>query len=244
MRQAVWRALEAAMPAGGRLLDLGCGPGHDAVHLARRGHRVVAVDLSPAMVAAARARAAAAGVADRVSVEAIGIHEVAALPAGPFDGIYSDFGALNCVPDLPAVARACAQRLRPGGKLVVCVMGRHVPWERVHDRLRGDGRRTAARRAPGMTAVSMSGHRVWTAYYTPGEFFSAFAPHFHHDGHRGLGLLLPPPSLAARSAAWPRLGALLGLLEDRLAGLPLLREAGDHFLMTMTRRATGEEARR
>ena len=55
-----------------------------------------------------------------------------------FDGAYSNFGALNCLPDLRAVSAALAPRLRPGGLLVAAVIGRHCPWELVFYLLRGD----------------------------------------------------------------------------------------------------------
>jgi SAM-dependent methyltransferase len=236
MRESVWRVLEAELPPHGRLLDLGCGPGLDAVHLAERGHPVVATDWSPQMIDRARAHATEAGVSERVSVWNVGMHQVEDLPAGPFDGIYSNFGALNCVPSLEPVARACAERLRPGGKLVVCVMGRNVPWERVHNRLRGDGKRWEERQTAGAVPVRLKDHTVWTAYYTPRELFEIFAPHFSLGRYRGVGLFLPPPYLAASASRWPTLTRTLAALDDRLAGLPGLREAGDHFLMTMVRR--------
>lgn len=43
--------------AGGTVADLGAGPGHVGGHLAARGARVVAVDLSPAMCRLAQSRA-------------------------------------------------------------------------------------------------------------------------------------------------------------------------------------------
>ncbi|MGW3245276.1 class I SAM-dependent methyltransferase [Streptomyces sp. NPDC001070] len=46
---------------GGRALDLGCGPGRNALHLAARGFTVDAVDLSPAAIAWAEDRAREAG---------------------------------------------------------------------------------------------------------------------------------------------------------------------------------------
>lgn len=46
----------------GRALDLACGPGRNAVHLARRGWSVLGVDLSAVGLAQAAERAAAAGV--------------------------------------------------------------------------------------------------------------------------------------------------------------------------------------
>ncbi|HEX6921006.1 MAG TPA: class I SAM-dependent methyltransferase [Actinomycetes bacterium] len=49
-------------PAGGRALDLGCGPGRNAVWLAQQGYRVDALDLSPAALDWGRERADEAGV--------------------------------------------------------------------------------------------------------------------------------------------------------------------------------------
>src|ERR1700730_12028734 len=51
--------------AGTRVLDVGCGVGRWSRLLAARGAQVTGVDLSPTMIAQARQRAAAEGVADR-----------------------------------------------------------------------------------------------------------------------------------------------------------------------------------
>jgi SAM-dependent methyltransferase len=55
----VWE--RAAERCGGPILDLGAGSGRVALHLARRGHRVVAVDSDPELIEALGARAAAQG---------------------------------------------------------------------------------------------------------------------------------------------------------------------------------------
>jgi len=46
-----------ASRADGPVLDLGCGTGRVALHLARRGHRVIGLDLEPELIAALSARA-------------------------------------------------------------------------------------------------------------------------------------------------------------------------------------------
>jgi SAM-dependent methyltransferase len=136
MRCALWDAVGSELPAGARLLDLGCGTGIDAVEFARRGHAVVATDWSPQMVERSRARVAGTGLASRVTVAHLGIHQLDRLDDA-FDGIYSNFGPLNCVADLRAVAADCARLLKPGGRLVFSVMGRICPWELAHYALRG-----------------------------------------------------------------------------------------------------------
>ncbi|WP_049580618.1 class I SAM-dependent methyltransferase, partial [Streptomyces sp. SBT349] len=53
---------EAGEVGGREVLDVGCGTGTLSVLLAGAGHRVTGVDIAPRMVAAARRKAARAGV--------------------------------------------------------------------------------------------------------------------------------------------------------------------------------------
>lgn len=76
----------AALAPGARVLDLGCGPGLDAEHVARSGHDVLAVDASASMVALAGERA---GVTARLaSFDAI-------RTLGRFGGIWASFSLLH-----------------------------------------------------------------------------------------------------------------------------------------------------
>ena len=129
MRDRMWRTLTDTFPVGSRLLDLGCGTGIDAAYLAGRGYSVLATDWSPAMVERTRARFREQRLEQRGSARVLGIHELDQLRGEQFDGIYSDLGPLNCVPDLADTARACAALLQPGGRMVASVIGRVCPWE-------------------------------------------------------------------------------------------------------------------
>ena len=50
-------------------------------------------------------------------------------------------------------------------------------------------------------------------------------------------VFVPPPYLVGHCDRAPPAEALLAALDARLTGLPLLRSAGDHFLMVMERRS-------
>ncbi|MFC7303872.1 class I SAM-dependent methyltransferase [Streptomyces monticola] len=80
--------------APGRVLELGCGPGRNAVHLASRGFTVDAVDLSPAALRWGEERARAAGVDVRFHCADIFSAE---LPPGSYDLVY-DSGCLHHLP--------------------------------------------------------------------------------------------------------------------------------------------------
>ncbi|TKA02924.1 class I SAM-dependent methyltransferase [Actinacidiphila oryziradicis] len=53
---------ENRIPLEGDLLDIGCGPGDNAIHLAGLGYRVTGVDFAPSAIAKANSRAAQQGV--------------------------------------------------------------------------------------------------------------------------------------------------------------------------------------
>ncbi|MEU8005567.1 class I SAM-dependent methyltransferase [Catellatospora sp. NPDC049111] len=97
------------------LLELGAGTGQDSRHFMDAGLEVVAVDLSPEMVARCRAKGVDARVADFLDL---------GLPDASVDAVY----ALNCllhVPDtdLPAVLDNIRRVLVPGGLFFLGVWG-------------------------------------------------------------------------------------------------------------------------
>ncbi len=236
MRAALVSELTRRVRPGARLLDLGCGTGLDAAHLAALGYRVVAIDAAPQMVRRTRARASAQAVGGRLTALELGIEALDRLSGEAFDAIYSDLGALNCVPDLAAVAAGCAALLDAGGVLVASVIGRLCPWELAYYSARGDVRRAGLRLARTPVPVGLSGGTVWTRYYRPKEFLRAFRGAFAPEATRALGLFSPPPYLVGLDRRLPRAGRGLWWLDARLGALPVLRNAGDHFLMVLRKR--------
>lgn len=106
-----------------RVLDLGCGSGRRTLELARRGHRVLGLDIEER--ALARARAAAGH--EKLNVHFMKAHASAIGYRAEFDAVVSLDGAFGQTPDdredlrgLEAVRRA----LKPGGKFLVDVINR------------------------------------------------------------------------------------------------------------------------
>ncbi|MFF1301448.1 class I SAM-dependent methyltransferase [Streptomyces sp. NPDC058307] len=100
----------------GRALDLGCGPGRNALHLASRGFEVDAVDLSPAAVAWAEERARDAGADVRfVCGDAFTLSGTEL--RGTYDLIY-DSGCFHHLPPHRRISHLALleRHLAPGGR--------------------------------------------------------------------------------------------------------------------------------
>lgn len=237
MRQEMWNWLDATFAPRSRLIDIGCGTGLDAIRMARLGHEVTATDWSPQMIRRTADRAEHENLLDRVRAEVIGAHELQRLPSSAgYDGAYSNLGPLNCVPDLRDVAAECARLIKPGGSLVFTVIGRICPWEIAHYARRRQWTRLKIRFAPDVVPVGMNRHTIWTRYYGPREFYRAFRQHFALTHHRGLCVFAPPPYLTWVRERHPRWHERLWSLDRRVAGWPVLRALGDHFLIVMRKR--------
>ncbi|MEU3556220.1 class I SAM-dependent methyltransferase [Streptomyces fragilis] len=115
--RAAWDRLlrRWAPPLPVDVLDLGCGTGSLSLLLAGAGHRVTGVDLAPAMVEAARAKLAAAGLAGTFLVG-----DAAAPPVGEerFDLVVVRH-LMWTLPEPGAALRHWAALLRPGGTLLL-----------------------------------------------------------------------------------------------------------------------------
>lgn len=101
------------IPAGQRLLDIGCGAGQTAIPAARLGHRVVGIDIAENLIGHARVRARSEGVDARFDV---GDAEALPYEDNSFDVVITLIGAMFA-PRPERVAKEIARVLRPDGRL-------------------------------------------------------------------------------------------------------------------------------
>ncbi|WKX06384.1 cyclopropane-fatty-acyl-phospholipid synthase family protein [Streptomyces sp. NL15-2K] len=109
--------------APGRVLDLGCGEGADAVWLASQGWRVTGVDISRTALERAAGHAAEAGVGDRIVWER---HELGVtFPEGSFDLVSAQFLQSPVRLDQDGVLGRAAAAVAEGGTLLIVM---HAGW--------------------------------------------------------------------------------------------------------------------
>jgi SAM-dependent methyltransferase len=180
------------------VLEIGAGTGAEAVLIARRVARVVATDISPAMVDLLRRKAAARRLSekiDAVKVAAADIAEVRKmLPGGRVRVAYSFNGALNCEPRLADFAAELASIVVPGGYFVCSIRNTLCLTEILTYAavLRYSG---MVKRKTQPMMVSVGGSDIPSTYYPVGRFLGFFRHDFDVERIIGLPAFLPPAYL-------------------------------------------------
>lgn len=192
-------------PPGRRTLDVGCGEGRLARHLASLGHRVVGIDASPTLIAAAREL-------DPEMELHVANASALTFDDASFDQIVS-FMCLHDVDDLGEAVREIARVLSPGGAACLAVVhplnsagrfekhGRFVIRGSYLDSFRYSD--TVERDALKMTFESQ--HRPISAYF---------------DALAAAGLVVDAlrEPVTTGHASWSRLPLFLHLRARKLAG--------------------------
>lgn len=117
-----------AVPAGGTVLELGCGTGRNMVLAARRypHARFFGIDISGEMLETAAASVARHGIAGRAALarsDATDFDAAALFGIGRFDRVFVSY-ALSMIPGWERTVAAGLAALAPGGSLHVVDFGR------------------------------------------------------------------------------------------------------------------------
>lgn len=237
LRERIMNIVANAVIHGGRILDLGCGTGLDARHLAEKGFRVIAADPSNGMLRAAKRRC------NGSSVSLLQIPETSLAPfrEHAFDGILSNFGALNCVPDIARTLRDVHDMLRENGVFVLCLINRISLFEIVASLCVGKFSFAFRRlKASGVATVGSASIRLW--YHRVHTVKRAAKGKFTVESQFGLNILTPPPSYERAYREHRSLMNHLARFERRIEKLPVISTLGDHVVMVLKKNPKGNHA--
>lgn len=117
----------ALLPERPRVLDLGCGPGHESMRLASRGADIIGVDFSTESIRVARERC------PQCRFEVIDFRQLDGR-FGAFDGVFACASFIHIGPEeLPAVMERVADVLNEEGYLMAIVQDGEGVRERWHE---------------------------------------------------------------------------------------------------------------
>ena len=123
--EATLERVRSYLHPGDEVLEIGCGTGTTALKLAPFAGRILATDVSTAMVEIGRDKTSAQGV-DNVG---FAVAAVDALPEGSFD-VVTGFNLLHLLRDLDGALAQIFMRVKPGGLFIsktVCLSGPGMP---------------------------------------------------------------------------------------------------------------------
>jgi SAM-dependent methyltransferase len=159
----LWEELAAA--AGGPVLDVGAGTGRVALHLARAGFAVTALDVDGDLLAELQRRARAAGLhVDTIAADA------ADFDAGPFALVAVPMQTIQLLPPRAGFFASARRALAPGGLVALAIATDLENFEGdaelpspdvgVHDGTRFVSQPTAVRAIPGATRIERLRHTI------------------------------------------------------------------------------------
>jgi SAM-dependent methyltransferase len=236
LRERTRRRLQIHFQPGDTVLELGCGTGEDAVWLAQRDVHVVATDASHVMLEITQRKAVRAGVDQLVDVCQLDLNSLEKHSLQrQFDGVYSNFGPVNCTSDWIGLAAWLSDRVKPHRIVALGMMSPFCLWETIWHALHLDFK-TATRRWSGLERAILPDGAEFDVFYPSVRTLSrAFGPRFIRTEVQGIGVFLPPTDIFSPVEARPRLLALLTALEKRFAHCWPLHYIADHYWIEFRR---------
>ncbi len=201
------------------------------------GARVVATDPSAQMIQMARRKALIGNCEQRIEFRCLPMEDIGSFADGDvFDGVLSNFGAVNCVQNLQALVADVADRLTPGAPLLWVVMGAPCSVGNGCGYLaRGQWRKAWRRRRPG--GIEWRGLTI--SYPTPARMRALLLPYFTVTRLAPLGVALPPSYAAAWLDRSPFAATVLTRLERWAQRSSMLASWSDHFIVEAVRLPRG-----
>jgi ubiquinone/menaquinone biosynthesis C-methylase UbiE len=234
-RDAVWAVLTQVFQIGDHVLELNCGTGEDALFLARNGASVTACDASERMIQIATGRLRKEAPAVPVQFNLLPTERIRELnPSTEFNGAFSNFSGLNCVPDLKRTAEDLATLLSPGAPLLICLSTRFCLWEMFWFALHGNFRK-AFRRCPGRATAKIGEFTIDVYYPTVRKLQALFSPFFVLRSCTGVGVTVPPSYVEAWIRNHPKLLNIFLTIDNAISSYPGVRVLGDHVLLHFER---------
>lgn len=235
-RNVVWREMDRLFQPGQRVLEINCGTGVDAAHLAQRGVRVFACDGSARMTRIARERAAALGLDQASTFHTVPTEELDTLAGqAPFDGLLSNFAGLNCVSNLESSSRSLARLLRRGANALLCVFGKCCAWEIAWNLAHANIQKGFRRFNQAVEVDAGRGESLSVHYWSVGQLKRAFSHSFRLKHWGGAGITVPPSYLDSLTTRFPAIFRLTAKLDLAISNAPIARAMADHVLLTFER---------
>jgi len=239
IRPVIWKSLFSYFHPGDHILELNAGTCTDAIKLAEHDIRVTATDASDAMLEIGRRKIAENNLSAKIDTQQVSLENLQVLSKDghKYDGIFSNFGGLNCAPDLSEVVRDSSELVKPGGILIFCIINKLCIWEVLSYLLRGKPAQAFRRMKNGGVDAHIGDTFVHVRYYTLGDVKKMLSPWYKVEDVYGVSILSPPPNSGTFSASHQSLVLNLLGLDDTIRRTFPFYLLADHFVVVAKRTA-------
>lgn len=231
LRKQVYDHVARFLKTGSRILELNAGTGIDAMHFARAGHTVLATDASPGMIAQIERKISIDNPGKRITCRLLSYENLDQITGTKFNYVFSNFGGLNCTPDLSQVTRHLPHLLDADACLTWVIMPPVCPWE-ILGLFKGNGAKSLRRFKKHGTLSHLEGEYFTTYYHPLNVVRSALGSSFRLLAHEGLAALSPPPHQAELASRHKRLYSFLRRADSLMRHHFPFNRWADHVIVT------------
>jgi len=237
-RDIVWSYLEKSLPDKNELdiLELNCGTGEDALWFAKKGHTILATDISEKMLKVTREKIESAMLSSQVRTQLLDIRKIENNNFKErFDLVFSDFGGMNCVTpvEMSKMPAALSRLLKPAGRLIMVIMPKYCLWETKYFLLKMDFKKAFRRYSNDGTIAKLDGLELRTFYFAPGVIKKIFMKYFTTIAVKPVGFFIPPSYLESFFSPKTKTFNLLQRLENLITNQGYLTGFSDHYLIDL-----------
>lgn len=213
------------------ILELNCGTGEDAIYFSKKGHKVLATDISEEMIKVAKSKN------NNICFLQQDINTITSkIFTEKFDLIFSNFGGLNCLSNsqFELFLQKSVTLLKPNGKLIMVVMPKHCLWEFIYFSIKGKFKKANRRNTNSVVIANVNGEKVSTWYHNPKEIVSLTEKLYVLDMIKPIGISIPPSYLESSFLSKKPFINILTTIEKLLSNKFWAKYA-DHYLIEFTK---------
>jgi ubiquinone/menaquinone biosynthesis C-methylase UbiE len=231
MRSVTHRHLLKYLKERDVILEINSGTGIDAIFLGKKGFRIHCTDISKGMINKLREKIISNNLNNIISYQLLSYTELEKSEIKQFDYIFSNFGGLNCAPDLNTLFSQFRKILKPGGKVTMVIIPPVCPWE-IALLMKGQFKRATRRLREGEVKANVEGVNFPVYYYTASEVIKALGADFRIIDIQGLASISPPPYMDNFPKRHPMLYKRLTILDEKISHLFPFNRFADHIIIT------------
>ena len=195
LRERSLSLMKTFFPPSQRLMEIGSGTGTETLEMLKSGHEITAIDISENMNSILRKKANDANVSNLLTTMTMKASDLVNYEKEfmnkPFDGLYSNYGALNCEANIDAIMEIVHKIVKPHGKIVFGIFNKFCLVEMIAHLIgRKPGR--VFERFSNRIPEGASRFCIDVYPYSPAYLKKLFSKWFNIEMIYGCPVILPP----------------------------------------------------